>query len=62
MDYCYHTAGGKARLNKGDRAKVMDLGSFKGEAAAKAACEAHYAKACRMADAAKRARPTAFYL
>lgn len=62
MIYFYHTAQGRAALNKGDSAPIKNLGKFRTEAEAKAACQAHYAKACRMADAAGRDRPTALYL
>ena len=47
MTYTYHTAQGKAVLNKGDDFKLVKIGAFKTEQEAIEACKAHYARACR---------------
>ena len=47
MTYTYHTAQGKAVLNKGDDFKLVKIGAFKTECEAIAACKAHYTKACK---------------
>jgi hypothetical protein len=47
MQYSYHTAQGKAVLNKGDNYKIITIGKFKTEAEAIEACKKHYAKACK---------------
>jgi hypothetical protein len=47
MQYFYHTAQGKAILNKGDDYKLVTIGKFKTEAEAIEACKKHYAKACK---------------
>jgi hypothetical protein len=47
MQYFYHTAQGKAVLNKGDDSKLVTIGKFKTEAEAIEACKKHYAKACK---------------
>tara|TARA_Y100000593_G_C4120718_1_gene242535 strand:- start:212 stop:400 length:189 start_codon:yes stop_codon:yes gene_type:complete len=62
MQYFYHTARGVAALNKGDDKPLKRLGKFKTEKDAREACERHHAKACRMARAANRSEPEAFYL
>lgn len=45
--YIYHTAQGKAVLNKGDDYPLVKIGTFKTEAEAIEACKKHYAKACK---------------
>lgn len=45
--YTYHTAQGKAVLNKGDYFPLVKIGTFKTEAEALEACKKHYAKACK---------------
>lgn len=47
MQYFYHTAQGKAILNKGDNSKLVKIGIFKTEAEAVKACKVHYLKACK---------------
>jgi len=47
MQYSYHTAQGKAVLNKGDDYKLITIGKFKTETEAIEACKKHYAKACK---------------
>jgi hypothetical protein len=47
MTYTYHTAQGKAVLNKGDDFKLVKIGAFKTEREAIEACKAHYARACK---------------
>jgi hypothetical protein len=62
MQYFYHTAQGKAVLNKGDDYKLVKIGKFKTEAEAKQACEAHYAKACRALENLGKPIPPAFFM
>lgn len=62
MLYYYHTANGKARLNKGDKHKIINLGDYRNETDAKAACVRHYEKACKAARNFDRPEPTALYL
>ena len=45
--YMYHTAMGKAVLNKGDDFPLVKIGAFKTEVEAIEACKKHYAKACK---------------
>lgn len=45
--WIYTTAGGVATLNRGDDAPLKRLGAYKTEALARAACEAHFERACR---------------
>lgn len=45
--YMYHTAMGKAVLNKGDDFPLVKIGAFKTEAEAIEACKKHYTKACK---------------
>ena len=62
--YCIITKGSRheATLNKGDAFKLKAIGTFGSQAEAKAACEKHHLKACRMAEAAGRQVPQiAFY-
>lgn len=47
MIYTYHTAQGKAVLNKGDDFKLVRIGNFKTEKEAIQACKIHYSKACK---------------
>jgi hypothetical protein len=46
MVYWYHTAQGKAALNKGDGHALKQLGKFKTEREAVEACKRHHEKAC----------------
>jgi hypothetical protein len=59
--YTYHTARGLAVLNKGDGAPLLKLGKFKDEAAARVACETHYAKACKALTNLGKPAPQKFY-
>jgi hypothetical protein len=45
--YSYRIERGTAVLNRGDDAPLKKIGTFKTDAEAKAACQAHYAKACK---------------
>jgi hypothetical protein len=62
MNYTYHTAQGKAILNKGDDFKLVKIGLFKTEAEAKKACLAHYAKACNTLENFGRQLPSISFL
>lgn len=62
MVYWYHTAGGKAVLNKGDGHQLKVIGKFKSEREAVDACKAHHAKACAMARNFERPEPVAKFL
>lgn len=57
MIYLYRIERGAAWLNRGDDKPLKKIGKFADDLKAKAACESHHAKACRMADAANRTRP-----
>jgi hypothetical protein len=59
--YFYNTAGGKAVLNIEGK-PLKKLGQFGSEAMAKAACEKHFAKACKAAANFGRPLPSAHYL
>lgn len=60
--YFYHTAQGKAILNKGGAHKLIQLGQFATERAATDACLAHHAKVCAAARNFGRAEPIAYYM
>ncbi len=60
--YYYHTANGRARLNKGDSAPIKSLGDYRNEQDAKAACQAHHAKACKAARNFDRPEPAALFM
>lgn len=62
MIYTYHTAQGKAMLNKGDEFKLIKIGAYKTEAEALAACKAHHAKACKAATNFGRSLPVAYFM
>lgn len=62
MQYFYHTALGKAVLNKGDGYKLVVIGKFKTEAEATEACRKHYAKACKALANTGKPLPAAFFL
>jgi hypothetical protein len=61
MIYTYHTAQGKAVLNKGDDFKLVKIGSFKTELEAIEACKAHYAKACKALANFNKPIPSVFF-
>ena len=61
MQYVYHTAQGKATLNRGDDYPLIILGKFKTEAQALAACKAHYARACKALANLGKPAPYVFY-
>ena len=61
-DYWYRVCRGEAVLAKGDDCPLKRIGKYATDAAAKAACEAHFRKACLMADAAQRARPALHFI
>lgn len=58
--YFYHTAQGKANVVIDE--KIKPLGKFRNEAEAKAACLAHYEKACKAADNFNRPKPVACFM
>ena len=60
--YEYHTARGKATLNRGDRKSLVALGQFETESAARACCENHYAKVRAFLLRMNKPVPQAFYL
>lgn len=60
--YYYSTSRGHARLSKSDDAPVKNLGDFKTESEALAACKAHYEKAKSAAVRIGRAVPPAVFL
>lgn len=62
MTYWYHTALGKAVLNKGDGKPLVHLGKFKSEREAAEACKRHHAKACATARNFDRPEPKAIFL
>lgn len=59
--YTYHTAQGKAVLNKGDDSPLVKIGAFKTEAEAIEACKKHYAKACKALANFNKPVPTVFF-
>jgi hypothetical protein len=59
--YTYHTAQGKAVLNKGDDFPLVKIGTFKTESEAIAACKAHYAKACKALANFNKPIPSVFF-
>ena len=61
MTYTYHTAQGKAVLNKGDDYPLIRIGTFKTEAQALEACRTHYAKACKALANLGKPVPQAFF-
>jgi hypothetical protein len=61
MIYTYHTAQGKAVLNKGDNFKLVKIGSFKTEQEAVEACKTHYAKACKALANFNKPIPSVFF-
>ncbi len=61
MIYTYHTAQGKAVLNKGDDFKLVKIGVFKTEREAVEACKAHYAKACKALENFGKPIPSVFF-
>lgn len=62
MQYFYHTAQGKAVLNKGDDHRLIKIGTFKTEREAVEACKAHYAKACKALANLGKPIPQAFFM
>lgn len=62
MQYFYHTAQGKAVLNKGDDHKLIKIGSFKTESEALTACRKHYDKACKALVNLGKPIPQAFFM
>jgi hypothetical protein len=61
MIYTYHTAQGKAVLNKGDNFKLVKIGNFKTEREAVEACKNHYAKACKALANFNKPIPSVFF-
>ncbi len=61
MQYFYHTAQGKAVLNKGDDYKLVEIGKFKTEAQALEACKKHYEKARKALQNLNKPVPQAFF-
>jgi hypothetical protein len=59
--YIYHTAQGRAVLNKGDDYKLVKIGTFKTEAQAVEACKAHYARACKALQNLGKPIPSVFF-
>lgn len=62
MQYFYHTAQGKAVLNKGDDKKLVYIGKFKTESEAIKACKNHYEKACKALSNLNKSIPEAFFM
>jgi hypothetical protein len=62
MTYYYHTANGKAVLNKGVNCKLKLIGKFNSEQEANKACEAHYNRVCAALTNFGKNIPQAFYL
>lgn len=59
--YTYHTAQGKAVLNKGDDFPLVKIGAFKTEAEAIEACKKHYTKACKAVANFNKPIPSVFF-
>ena len=68
MIYCYYVSRGLASLHKMHASgndvdeTPKKIGKFKTDSEAKAACLAHYSKACAMARSANRAEPAIMWM
>lgn len=60
--YFYRIERSVAMLTRGDDAPLKRIGKFSSAAEARAACEAHHAKACALARATNRPEPQKYYV